>query len=137
MHTGGKRYLAGPASGVTPQSRPAPTRNPADATLPPATNPIRCLVSCPYRNRKRTDTEYCLHIEKTRDRQKTTSKTLSTERTEAKTSLGAGAATQPSTPQVSTSLRRRLCGGAKGLKKIRAFSRISACGGIIVGHARR
>ena len=35
MHTGGKRYLAGPASGVTPQSRPAPTRNPADATLPP------------------------------------------------------------------------------------------------------
>ena len=28
MHTGGKRYLAGPASGVTPQSRPAPTRNP-------------------------------------------------------------------------------------------------------------
>ena len=47
MHTGGKRYLAGPASGVTPQSRPAPTRNPADATLPPHTmKPMRCTHAC-------------------------------------------------------------------------------------------
>ena len=59
MHTGGKRYLAGPASGVTPQSRPAPTRNPADATLPPQIRfavwsrsgsremkPMRCTHAC-------------------------------------------------------------------------------------------
>ena len=80
MHTGGKRYLAGPASGVTPQSRPAPTRNPADATLPPQIRfAVWSHVHTETASARILSTGYCVHIEKTRDRQKTTSKTLSTE----------------------------------------------------------